>query len=228
MAKKKTGKAKKPAGAAGQRPKKKPDNDKRALISEKLEKGQIRCTAIVEMMGAPKDYLSKTLKLYVDKLKQNPNITLLREDYARPKKQDKLYTTFVELEMMVKDASELAFFCFDYMPSSIEIIEPEKFHYNAQDFASFFNDMMARLHKLDAHIKGLKAKSKNLERNAGLLLRNNILLSLKEKEKSAEDISKNTGIPPEQLSPFLEKLIREGWIEKKKDKYSIKKGLKKK
>lgn len=193
------------------------------LIAEKIEKGFIRCRAIVEMMGAPKEYLFKTLKMYVDKLKQNKNVVVINEHYAKPKKHEKLFTTFVELEMLVKDASELAFFCFDYMPSSIEIIEPNNFAYKAADFAAFFNDMVSRLHRLDALIKSLKAKTKNLERNAGLLLRNNIMIVLKEKNKNLDELARNTGIPADQLSPFLEKLISEGWIKRSKDKYNLKK-----
>ncbi|MBD3313555.1 hypothetical protein GF345_03865 [Candidatus Woesearchaeota archaeon] len=207
--------------------KKKLDNKTRELINEKLDKGFIRCSAIVEMMGAPKEYLSKTLKGYIKKLKDNPNLTLIKENYARPKKHDKLFTTFVEIEMMVKDASELAFFCFDYMPSSIEIIEPEKFQYNAPDFAAFFNDMVARLHRLDGVIKNLKAKSQSLERNAGLLLRNSIITHLMyNDELELEELSRKTGIPAQQLSPFLEKLIREKWIKRAKGKYSLAKKAK--
>ena len=200
------------------------DKKTQDLVSDKLERGYIRARAIIEMMGAPKEHLTKTLKGYIENLKQNKNIVVIDEHYAKPKKQEKLFTTFAELEFLAKDASELAFFCFDYMPSSIEIIEPEKFIYNAPDFAAFFNDMQARLHRLDTYIKTLKATSKNLERNAGLLLRNNIMIVLKyEKDVGIEDLSKKTGIPTQQLSPFLEKLIREGWIKRTKDKYSLKK-----
>jgi len=200
---------------------KKLDKKTKEKVSELLDKGYIRCSAIVEMMGAPKDYISKTLRSYIEKLKKNKNVVVIRENYAKPKKQESLYTTFVDLELMVRNASELAFFCFDYMPSSIEIIEPEKFHYDAADFAAFFNDMVARLHRLDAHLKTLKAKSQNLERNASLLLRNNILISLKQEDKNLDELAKNVGIPSQQLSPFLERLIREGWIKKSKKKYSL-------
>ncbi|MBU0536562.1 MAG: hypothetical protein KKE20_06360 [Nanoarchaeota archaeon] len=203
---------------------KKLDKKTKELVYEKLDQGYIRCAAIIEIMGTPKDYVSKTLKAYIDKLKQNKNIIVIKENYAKPKKHEQMFTTFVEIEMLVKDASELAFFCFDYMPSSIEIIEPEKFFYNAPDFAAFFNDMVARLHRLDTVMKSLKAKSSSLERNAGLLLRNNIMITLKyNKDMGLEDLAKATGIPAQQLSPFLEKLIREKWIKRENNKYNLRK-----
>ncbi|MFC1732739.1 hypothetical protein ACFL6I_20760 [candidate division KSB1 bacterium] len=192
-------------------------------IEEKIEQGFLRVRTVIEMLGAPKDYLTKTLRMYMKKIDQNKDIILLKEKYAKPKKQEEMFSTFVEVDMLVRNASTLAFFCFDYMPASIEITDPEKFTYNAVDFAAFFNDMLARLHKLDMVIKNLNAKTENLEKNAGLLLRNNLLILMKEEDKSLKELSKGSGIPPDQLERFLEKLIREGWIKEKKDKYTRKK-----
>lgn len=188
-------------------------------ISEKVDEGFLRVRTIVEMLGAPKEYVAKTLRDYIKKIEDNKDIILLNEKYAKPKKHEKLFSTFAELEMLVKDASTLAFFCFDYMPSSIEIIEPEKIVYRSTDFAAFFNDMQARLHRLDMVIKNLNAKQKVLETNAGLLLRNNILILLKDGAKDIAELSKGSGIPGEQLMRFIEKLISEGWLKEKNGKY---------
>jgi len=190
-------------------------------IAEKIEEGWIRARAIVEMVGAPKDYISKTLKQYIDQISEKKQMVLLKKKYSTPKKQDKLFSLFADIEFLIKDASELAFFCFDYMPSSIEIVEPEKFYYNAIDFAAFFNDLQARLHKLDMVMKNLTARSQVLEKNAGLLLRNNILILLKHEDQGIETLSKGSGIPPDQLRSFLEKLIREGWIKEEKGKFKL-------
>ncbi|MCX8147048.1 MAG: hypothetical protein N3D84_01115 [Candidatus Woesearchaeota archaeon] len=200
------------------------ESKNRELISECLSKGYIHCRVIIEMMGAPKEHLVKSLKGYIERIKTtNKDIIVINEYYARPKKHEKLFSTYVELELLVKNASALAFFCFDYMPSSIEIIEPEIFTYKAADFAAFFNDMQARLHKLDMAIKTYKATIKNLETNAKLLLRNNILINLRERDKDLAELSRNTGIPENQLGPFLSKMIEEGWLKIVDDKYSLRK-----
>lgn len=188
-----------------------------------MERGFLKVSTIIEMLGAPKEYITSTLKAYVGRIGQDKDIVLLKERYAPAKKHEKLFSTFVELDMLVKDASTLAFFCFDYMPSSIEIIEPERITYRAADFAAFFNDMQTRLHKLDMVIKNLNAKEKMLEKNAGLLLRNSLLILLKEKDKRLEELSKGVGIPGEQLKPFMDRLINEGWVKESKGKYSRKK-----
>ncbi|MFC1753144.1 hypothetical protein ACFL96_07080 [Thermoproteota archaeon] len=201
--------------------KKKLDKKTAEKVSDLLDKGYLRCTAIVEMMGSPKEYLSKTMKNYVERLKQNKKLFIVNAKFAKPKKHETMFTSFVEIEMLVKNAAELVFFCFDGMPSSIEIIEPESIKYDTTEFAGFLNDMVARMHRLDAHIKTIKAKASLLEKNAGLLLRNNVMIVLKDGEKDIEEVGKNVGIPGDQLNPFLEKLISEGWIKKTKDKYSL-------
>lgn len=192
-------------------------------ISEKIEEGHMKVRVIIEMFGAPKEYLTKTLRGYVKKIDEDREIIVLREKYAKPKKHEGMFSTFVDLEMLVKNASTLAFFCFDYMPSSIEILQPEKFVYNAGDFADFFNDMQTRLHTLDMAMKNLRAKASMLEKNAGLLLRNNLLINLRDGDKSLEELSRGCGVPPKQLVPFLGKLMKEGWIKEKKGKYTRKK-----
>ena len=192
-------------------------------IEEYLGKGFIHGRAILEMAGAPKEYLTEKLTKYVNFLKQAGNVKLIQADIAKPKKNkgDKLFTIFAEIELLFKDATVLAFFCFDYMPSSIEIIRPEQFQYRGSDFASFFNDMLERIYRLDIVIKNLQAKNSIIETNMKLLLRNNVILSLRDKEKDVSQLSKNTGLPEKQLSAFLEEYVKENWLKKKNNKYAV-------
>ena len=192
-----------------------------ANIKEKLEEGYIHCDIIIEILGAPKEHVVNTIKAYVEKIKKVKDMEVLKEKFAKPKKQKELFSTFVELEMLFKDASTLAFFCFDYMPSSIEIIDPEKFVYSARDFSAFFNDLQMRLHNLDMVVKNVMSENKLIKRNAMILLRNNIVINLKQKETNLKELSETTGIPGKQLEPILEKLIKQGVVKKEKKKYSL-------
>ena len=103
-----------------------------------------------------------------------------------------------------------------------ELVEPEKFTFHAGDFSTLFNDLQAKLHTLDVMVKNTSAKNKILETNATLLLRNNILICLKHSEGLTQDeLSKATGIPEDQLKPFLEKLIVQNLVEDKDKKYKL-------
>ncbi len=49
--------------------------------------------------------------------------------------------------------------CFDYMPSSIEILEPAGMEVDMNDMVSMLNDLLARIHKYDMVLKNLHAQT---------------------------------------------------------------------
>lgn len=190
-------------------------------IKQKINDGWLHCVFIIEMLGKPKEHLEKTLKSYIELLKKDKTIEILKEDYAPPEEKEGLFTMFVELETLMKDTKRIVEFCFDYMPSSVEIIEPIKFTYNASDFSDILNDLQARLHKIDMLAKNLGQENKVLKKNSAVFLRNLIYLALKEKPKNVAELSKNTGVPEKELEKFMEILIKEKKVKKQKKTYSL-------
>src|SRR3989338_2726967 len=91
------------------------------------KKDLIRCRAILEVLGKPKEHVEKTIKLLVEKVKEDPEISVLNERYSEITPQEKtMFSIYVELEMVVKGITTLTGFCFDFMPSSLEIEKPEQ------------------------------------------------------------------------------------------------------
>ncbi len=195
-------------------------------LSEKLENGYLLVRSIIEVMGAPAAHVSNTLKKVVDDLKKSEPkfLEVLKEEYAEPEKHDKMFTAYVEVEMIVEDLGVLLDFCFNFMPSSVEVLEPAKIDFQAMELSGFLNDFQARLHKMDMVVKNNNAKMKILEKNSVHLLRNNIIILLKEKEKDLNELSKQSGIPEDQLAPFIEKMEEKGMVLKAGEKYRLKKG----
>ena len=193
-------------------------------IREKLSEGYLQVRVILQVVGAPKEHIDTALNEHVKKMESDKSVMIIEKTINDAEPNDNMFLAFAEMEFMIKDASALAYFCFDYMPSSIEIIEPEIFTYKAHDFTSFFNDLQARLHQLNGLVKNVMAENKLLSKNAALLLRNNIMICLKEKQKDIKTLSKNVGIAEEQLEPFLKKIMEEGFIKKEGDDYVLKKG----
>jgi len=192
------------------------------LIAQKVEEGWLHVNVVLEMVGAPKEHVVKTFNDYLTLIDRDKELILVEKKVKNPKKQKELWSIFSELSLLFPDASALVFFCFDFMPSSIEIVEPELLHYRSQDFSAFFNDLQGKLHKLDFMAKTLVAENKNLKRNANLLLRNNVIIVLKrDGDLPLKDLSLRAGIPEGQLKPFLEGLVKENIIKKKKDNYSV-------
>ena len=94
------------------------------MPEEKLvaEKTHLRCKIIIEVLGKPKEHVEESIRDYVEKIKKDTGFIVLNADFAASEeKEEGLWATFVELDMVVKGLPKLIAFCFDYMPSSLEI-----------------------------------------------------------------------------------------------------------
>jgi hypothetical protein len=192
-------------------------------INGKINDGYLHTRAIVEILGKPKEYVEETLKGYIVKITNNEDIILLKEDYQKPKEVEAMWSAFSEIEFLAKDITVLMGFCFDYMPSSVEIIAPEKIIYDTNDFTDFLNDMQARLHAVNMGLQELQKHNENLVVNTSVLIKNFTYHLLRPGEKSVPELSKIVGIKEDELVKVLDALSKEGKIIKKGDLYSIRK-----
>ena len=174
---------------------------------------------IIEILGAPKDYVENTLKVIADDIAKDPLLRIEKKEFFDAKEQDKLFSAFMELEIRFKGIGVLFGFCIDYLPSSIDIIEPEQINYDSKDITDNVNDLMAKLHMIDSALKNTKAENEILQHNAMLLLRNNVILSLGQNKMTAEALSKRTGVPAEQLKHFLDLWVKEGSLKAEGELY---------
>lgn len=174
-----------------------------------MTKQKIVARAIVEMLGAPKEHIEETLKMYINKIKEESDIKVVKEHYAEAeKREDNLFSIFVELELETTDIAHIIWFCFDYMPASMEILEPEEISYKQRDFTDFLNDLQGRLHKYDMLIKNLSAENKVLKRNSLTLGKNTFLVALHDGPKDIAALTDLTGVPEKSAKKFLNELIK--------------------
>ena len=195
-------------------------------IEEYLEKGFFHTRVILEVVGAPEEHVNNTLRLFVKNIKDSDDKYIVtKEEFENAEKTDdeKFFTGFAELEILMKDFRALFEFCLDFMPSSIEIMEPEVFRFNANDYSLFTNELLGKLHQLDGIAKDLRAKVTLLEGNAAMLLRNNVLILLKQKERTLDELAKTSGTKADQLKLFLDKWVEDKIMTEKDGTYSIKK-----
>jgi hypothetical protein len=198
------------------------NNKKKKIdLQEKIEKGYLNTKIILEVLGAPKEHIEKTLYAYVEKAKGEQGIDFVNADFADTKEEEKLFSKFVEVEFLFKNMSKLIGFCFDYMPSSIEIIDPENLNLSSSDLSMLFNDLQAKLHHIDMTLKQVNIENKNLKDNAAGLLRNLIFSVIQDKTLPLKELSNKVGIVEEQLAPFLNALVKKGLLKEEKGKYLI-------
>ena len=186
---------------------------------ELLTKGYLQIRTIIELAGKPKEHIESTLKLFLEKIKKEENMHIISEHIEPTEEKEGIFSTFAELEILCKDLITIAGFCFDYMPSSIEIIKPESLKLEAHHLAEVFNELQAKLHTVDALAKRLTSENQMLKRNLNTSIQNQLLFFLGAKPHTIEELEKLTGIPKEGLTTFLGHLIKQEKIKKQEDKY---------
>jgi len=180
--------------------------------------------AVIEILGKPKEHADSTLKGYIQKLKENKRYEVVKEDLAELKQHEEseLWMAFAELEIKTSGVVDIIDFCFDYMPSLIEILEPDELRLDSLVISSFLNDMQAKLHGVDMVAKQLKMENQLLNQSLARLLNNYITLLLRDHNFSSEQLSKLTGMNIDILEDYLDKMIDEGKVDLKEGIYFLK------
>ena len=185
----------------------------------------IHFRTVIEILGRPKEHVESAIKEQVEKIKKDTKYQILEAEFAEIKKQEEqdLWATFAELEVKAAKVEDLTFFCFEFMPSIIEIVEPENFQISDKDFSLFLNDLQAQLHQVDMVAKHVKLENDQLKRNMVALLKNYIVVLLSNGRKmSSEQLGKLTGVEKDKIEDYLDHLIDEGKIDLKDQLYFLK------
>ncbi len=181
----------------------------------------IRIRAVLEAVGKPKEHVEKSLHEYIQKLKEDPGLMIMQERVSAAEEKDHVWSTFAEIELVVKGLQNLVGFCIFYMPESIDIIKPENFSFEQRVFTGFMNDLLAKLHRVDMIAKTANAENTYLKGNMGKLIRNNLLVLTRFGANTLEKMHKATGIAEEELKRFLAELVKEGRIAEANGSYQI-------
>jgi hypothetical protein len=181
---------------------------------------KIHTRLIVEMLGKPKEYIVKTLAAFVSRFEKDLEIT--KKEFADPVEQaGGMFSVFCELEIMFRSIDELFGFCFDAMPTSVEILDPEHVDFPANRLSDFLNDVQGKIHQTDKAVKQLSAKNEQLDTNATHILHNFLLYMIEEGPKEIEFLSPRIGLPSKQVEKFLSYLIEQKKVVKEGNAYKI-------
>jgi len=134
-------------------------------IDAKVKQGYLRVKIIIEIAGFPREHIEKTMGLLEETIKKE-RIEVIKSSIREPKQvSEKIWSSFIELEFLVENLSLLMGLIYDYMPSSVEIIEPEgEIKEDSQAIAELLNDLIAKLHGYSAAIKKMNAENVILQR----------------------------------------------------------------
>jgi|SRR3989344_5498393 len=120
--------------------------------------------AIIEVLGMPEKHIVEVINKVLEKLKTEQGITFEKQDVSKPELvKEKYYAIFAEVEIKIINFTKLLQFCYDYMPTSIEILDTEKVVMPIREFANGINDSLIRLHQYNITVANLTQRNKELE-----------------------------------------------------------------
>jgi len=117
----------------------------------------VRAIMIVEIAGRPAEYVKESLEKHVGVLGKNKDIKVHSTSISEPKeievegvpKGSEMFTCFSEVDFEVESFSRLSEIVFDFMPSSIEVIEPSKLVLDTNEASNLLNNIAGRMHRYD-------------------------------------------------------------------------------
>ena len=126
----------------------------------------IKAKIISEVVGSPENHVNKTLDLLMEKIKERKDFVVSNEKrFEAEKMPDKpLYSGFWEYLIEFEKPESLVGFCFDFMPSSIEILGPLEINLKSVMAADLFNELLARLHQNELVLRNAMAQIMLLKR----------------------------------------------------------------
>ena len=189
-------------------------------IKEFVEEGYIHINVLFEVVGNPKEHVEAMIRKVLEGIKANKDIKVFKEDYeAAEDAGEGLWGTICETEMLIKNVNVLSWIAFNFSPASIDIKEPKQITLKDKEMTDFIGELLAQLHQNNLVSIQAKSESKGLLMNFNALMRNSVLLSVGEVEKTAGEIGKAIGIDEKGILPVLDAMIKEKTLAKRDDKY---------
>ncbi len=127
----------------------------------------IKAIFILEIIGRPAEHLVETLNKIIDEISKEKGVKVIEKKIKEPVEMENrkdFYTTFAEVEIDVEEILQLAILMFKYMPSNIEIIEPELISLSNTSWSDILSELTRRLHGYDEIARVLQIENAKMKR----------------------------------------------------------------
>ena len=163
----------------------------------------VRAIMIVEMAGRPAEHLTATLEKHIGVLNSVKDIEVRSIKVSKPTEikteknnENVMWTVFAEADFECENFSRLSDTMFDFMPSSIEIIEPSKVTLNMSEATGLLNNISGRMHRYDelANIAGgrLRQMTAQLQGAQKVLMEKDEEIAKLKKKSSSKKVTKKS------------------------------------
>lgn len=149
---------------------------------------------IVEMAGRPEKHLTESLEKHVGILREVKDAEVHEIKVSEPrviptekevKEGEEMFTAFAECDFELPSFARLSETVFDFMPSSIEVIEPNSIEFSSTEATDLLNNISGRMHRYDEVAKIAGARLQHM--GAQLQMAQKILM---ERDKRIAELEK--------------------------------------
>ncbi|MFH1451777.1 MAG: hypothetical protein ABIF88_01235 [archaeon] len=126
----------------------------------------VRAIMIVEVAGHPPEHVKEHLTSHIGVLEKLDDVEVNSISISEPKEiadSEGIFTCFAEADFNVDKFSRLSEIMFDFMPSSVEVMEPNKVILEAVEATGLLNNLSGRLHRYDELARIAQVKISQLE-----------------------------------------------------------------
>ena len=111
---------------------------------------------IIEMLGRPKEHAAEAIREYISRFDAIKHVTIHKKEFSEPKLVDEsleMYACFCEIELSCETFLQLVNVVFDFMPSSVEVVDPARLSFESNAATEILNSLVGRLHRYDDVVK---------------------------------------------------------------------------
>ena len=118
--------------------------------------------AIIEVIGYPESHVNEVTQKVGERLAAESGIIISKQNISKADKvKDTIHASMIEVELKINDYPKLLHFCYDYLPSTIEILDTDKIAIPIREFTNGLNDLIAKLHQYNLTVTSLMDKINN-------------------------------------------------------------------
>lgn len=195
---------------------------KASEIREKIKEGGVQARITFEVAGKPKEHVEASLKGYLENVENHPELWTISKEIMETEEQgDGIFSAAAELEVVLEKLDLLTWLSINFMPASIEVLDPEKLSINAREINNWYNDLLSKLHETSNILREERTINQHLTTSLNALIKNAIIAAVKKEKKSSKELEKDLGIAEKQLEPFLKSLVEKKKVRLSGNKYML-------
>ncbi len=148
---------------------------------------------MVEVAGRPAEHVKQGLIDHIGKFKIIKGVKVISATISEAQEIEghkEFFTCFSEVEVETESFEILADLIFDFMPSSVEILEPGEIKLDVTTSTTLLNRLTGRLHRYDEIAKIAKLQNEQLVRKMQEMVQNSENVKPVKKEKIKKSVKK--------------------------------------